>query len=128
MAFIAFALTIPANACTTMTRMDINENRDIVFCKYEECTDGKLVPSRIELGTFATRQDADHHVYNEIFKFAKNNDITDIYGKDWNDGTFGPYKYIVESDDFCVNRNKDFGGTEPVHFAGHIHFCIKEID
>lgn len=128
MAFIAFALTIPANACTTTTHMDINENGDIVFRKYEECTDGKLVPSRIELGTFATRMEADHHVNDEIFKFAKHPEYEATYGKEWNDGTFGPYKFIVKSDNFCVNRNKDFGGTVPVHFNGHIHFCIMQVD
>lgn len=128
MAFIAFALTIPANACTRMTHMDINENGDIVFRKYEECTDGKLVPSRIELGTFSTRMEADHHVNDEIFKFAKHPEYEATYGKEWNDGTFGPYKFIVKSDNFCVNRNKDFGGTVPVHFNGHIHFCIMQVD
>lgn len=128
MAFIAFALTIPANACTRMTRKDVEADHSIVNRMYEVCTDGKLVPSRIELGTFATRMEATHHLDKEIFKFAKHPEYEATYGKEWNDGTFGPYKFVVKSDDFCVNRNKDFGGTIPVHFNGHIHFCIMQVD
>lgn len=126
MAFIIFAYPEPSSVVTSITRREINEKGWYTNNEYKLCLDGTQIPSRIDIGTFATRTEAALYLVNEILSrcycYEHENKIDDNY-------TIypDPDGYVVWSK-FRVPGYDKYNRKVDFYFKGQVNFRIKKIN